>query len=315
MLARLVRRLPPVARRDALIAALRRQREQASFGDRLREAKRSRALLADLGVREPIWQVNDKASGYRFALSHGVAIPRVYGEYARASDIAWDSLPGELVLKTITGTASGGVLPLAAVDGGYRDLLGRATPQTPAQLVARLEALHARGAASAAVIAEELLRAPAGSGLPVPPDYKLFCFDGVVGLVAVIGRRSRDSSGTVHRYLAADGRDLGDARLGQVISAALPAPRQLAELVAAGERLSAAVQAPFVRIDLYETDEGIVFGELTPEPGGDHVMRPDVDTALGELWEQAQARLERRVIEAGLRAPVFGPGEHRDLVR
>lgn len=272
-------------------------------------------MLDSEGARAPIWKINDKASGYRFAMSHGIRVPHVYGEYARASDIDWDALPEEFVLKMIAGTASKGVFPLTRDGDGFRDLIDRSSSTVSAEAtVAMLEKLHSDGVVSSELIVEELMRAPQGHGLEVIPDYKLFCFYGVVGMIQVVGRRFRGAGGQEYRLFSADGADLGDAELNVTLSSSLPPPSHLEDLIAAGEKLSSAIKRPMVRVDMHELDDGVVFGEITPAPGGDHIFRDDVDALLGELWEQAEVRLEKEVIAAGSRESVFGPHPHESLV-
>ncbi|MDD9206423.1 ATP-grasp fold amidoligase family protein, partial [Georgenia sp. 10Sc9-8] len=82
--------------------------------------------------------------------------------------------------------------------------------------------------------------------------------------------------------------------------AELPAPQFIEEAVEAGRVMSGAVREPFVRLDFYEDHKGIVFGEVTPAPGGNQIMRPDVDARLGAMWEAAEARLRTDAIARGL---------------
>ncbi|NYF99028.1 ATP-grasp fold amidoligase family protein [Janibacter cremeus] len=303
-------RLPPVARRDAVIEALLVERGQASFFYKLREAKRVRQLQSPQDAPAPVWELNNKASGYDFAHSHGVPIPRVYGQYADTADIDWTAAPAEFVIKMTQGTAAQAVWPLVRERDGYRDLLNGAPDViSPDDLALRIDALHHDE--DATILMEELLPAPGNSTLRVPPDYKLLCFHGVVGLITVIGRTQRSGKRLGSRHFATDGTDLGNAVVDTLTNTRLPPPVHLKELIAAGETLSAAIHSPFVRVDMYDTAKGIFFGEITPDPGGNHVMREDVDRYLGSLWESAQHQLEQQAISVDIRKPVYGHHERR----
>ncbi|QNF93472.1 ATP-grasp fold amidoligase family protein [Janibacter sp. YB324] len=306
-------RLPPVTRRDAVIAALMAERGRPSFFYKLRESKRLRLLDAPEDSPAPVWELNDKAAGYAFARSHGVPIPRVYGQFAGAEEIDWDGVPDRFVVKVTCGTVAQAVWPLAADGDGYRDLLSGAPDViSRADLTARVDDAM-RADEPATVLLEEFLPAPDDSPLSVPPDYKLHCFHGAVGMIAVIGRTQRAGRRLASRYFAPDGTDLGNAAADTLIDSRLPSPPHLDDLVAAGRTLSEAIRSPYVRIDMYDTHQGICFGEITPDPGGNHVMRADVDRHLGELWEIAQHRLEQRAIGLGIRGPEYGP-HGRDIV-
>ncbi|KGM09946.1 ATP-grasp fold amidoligase family protein [Cellulomonas bogoriensis] len=351
MLTSLVRRLPPVARRDATIKELRRRLRRAeldapptertrtegtrtegtrtegtrteqpatamqspSFLYKLREAGRIHGHLKRLGGPLPMWELNRKHRGYRFAVSHGVAIPPVIGAYARPADVPWDELPDAFVVKTFHGTASHGVMPVRRDGDRFRDLLSSRHLGVE-DIQARLTRLVDKGSVSEELFIEELMTAPQGTGLEVVPDYKLYCFYGTIGMIMVAGRRSRAADGRAFRYFDADGADMGNARPGLALDQSLPAPRHLEALTSTGRLLSGAIRSPFVRVDLYERDEGVVFGEITPAPGGVQVLRPELDASFGELWEDAQARLEREAITAGARTTGYGPEPHDHLWR
>jgi len=68
----------------------------------------------------------------------------------------------------------------------------------------------------------------------------------------------------------------------------LPPPEDPAALSALASSVSAALPAPFCRVDLYETTRGPVVGELTPEPGGYYLFDSAVDLYLGLAYELAE---------------------------
>ena len=83
-----------------------------------------------------------------------------------------------------------------------------------------------------------------------------------------------------------------------------PQPPNYAEMLEVARRLAA--DFAFARIDLYNVDGRIYFGEITHNPGGGLVrLRPRAfDRALGELWRNgtpipsasSAARASRRSI-------------------
>ena len=95
------------------------------------------------------------------------------------------------------------------------------------------------------------------------------------------------------QYLDRDGVDLGDVAEGRTVNPDLPTPPNLEEMVEIAERLSVAVPTPMIRVDLYDTSEGVRLGEFTVMPGGKQYYRADHDLALGTLWDRAVGRLQR----------------------
>ena len=152
---------------------------------------------------------------------------------------------------------------------------------------------------------------------------KVYAFYGEVPLLQIT--RSDDHGNldaTRYRMVDAQGSDLIDAdshpaldpaigvdpahRLGR-IDLAIPTPPNLDEVVATASRLSVAMRLPFARIDLYPLRDRVVFGEVTPRPGGRQWLGADLDTRLGESWERALARFANDVAAGMSPEPQHGP--------
>jgi len=127
-----------------------------------------------------------------------------------------------------------------------------------------------------AVYAEELLRSDDGS---LPADYKLFVFGGKVRMVQV----DRDRFTRHTQVLYDEHWNPIEGTVAALQGPPLPAPRSLAVMIDAAERLSAGVD--FVRVDLYEIGGHPYFGELTSSPNkGLSPFQPaSLDARLGRL--------------------------------
>lgn len=128
------------------------------------------------------------------------------------------------------------------------------------------------------IIVEELLAGPDGA---VPDDYKFFVFHGRCAFVQVdagrFGRRTQDFFRPDWEHLPLSG--------GPPWATPEPAaPTCLAEMIDVAERLGAGTD--FVRVDLYDVDGAVVFGELTSFPaGGDSPFHPEsFDAEFGSFW-------------------------------
>ena len=131
----------------------------------------------------------------------------------------------------------------------------------------------------ARILIEELLLVDGA----VPPDMKLFVFGGRVGLILV----DQDRFGDHTRNLYTSSWELlDDVRYGFPLGPPMPRPDKLEEMVAVAERLAEDVD--FVRVDLYELRDRIVFGELTiyPMDGVGPFEPPEFDAKLGALWPE-----------------------------
>ncbi|MEO6472861.1 MAG: ATP-grasp fold amidoligase family protein, partial [Aeromicrobium sp.] len=77
---------------------------------------------------------------------------------------------------------------------------------------------------------------------------------------------------------------------------------------------AANIPAAYMRVDLYDIDSTVVFGEFTPRPGGSQFYGVPQDEHLGHLWERAHARVLKDAMdgkEFGLR---YGPGPRELLI-
>lgn len=128
------------------------------------------------------------------------------------------------------------------------------------------------------VIVEELLT---GSDGAVPDDYKFFVFHGVCAYVQVdqgrFGSRTQD-------FFTVDWEHLALRGSAPCADSEPTKPARLAEMIEVAEKLGR--ETDFVRVDLYDTRERIVVGELTSFPaGGDSPFDPEsFDLEFGRRW-------------------------------
>jgi len=316
------RRLPQVSRRDQRIASLERQlttkadREEQSYDvPSFRRYVYAERRIADhmsgLDDSDRGQIVTRKLKSYSFARSYGVDVPEVFGIWDRPEDITWDELPDAVVIKSARGTYANGVTPLRRTEDGWTRVT---TTQTidPFKIVRRLTALEASGRVDGPYFAEELLGGGIGNALPV--DVKVHAFYGEISHVLL--RRvtvHRDKDATAFRFILPDGTDPGPIVRGLVHDHAIPVPSNLEELMEVARRMSLGIPRAFVRVDLYDIDGRVVFGELTPRPG--HLMDygPKQDERLGHLWERAHARVMNDALGGAGFGVRFGPGP-RELV-
>lgn len=127
------------------------------------------------------------------------------------------------------------------------------------------------------IIAEALIGPPDGGA---PLDYKLMCFNGKVRCTFVCSDRGSESGLKVTFY-DRNWMPLPFTRHYPSSQTPIPRPSCYEEMVEIAERLSSEI--PFCRIDLYEIEGRVFFGEITFFPGGGfETFNPDEwDTTLG----------------------------------
>lgn len=307
---------------DALEAQLEKTRAEAarrvdlddylsrpSFHRNILTLRRTTVDLRELDpqFRHPLRHLPFKLRNYRFAASHGIPVPTVLRTWTSPEEIALGDLPEAFVVKSDGGAGSHGVLPLRRTEEDVYQTLDGERTLTAEEVRAHFVERAGAGRISGPYFVEAVLRQPGGG--PIPDDIKIYATYGEVHQVLLrrVGRHG-DLRSVTRRYVAADGSDLGEVLVGTPADHGIPVPDSLGTMVAIARHLSLASGLPFVRVDLYDTDEGVVLGEVTRAPGGNQRFRPDHDELLGRAWEDAAYRIDLDVL-AG-RPPGLLHGAH-----
>lgn len=185
------------------------------------------------------------------------------GVWDKHENIDWDSLPNQFVLKTTHGGGGGGVV-----------ICKDKTIFDKASAIAKLKESMASDIYSGLrewpykdvprrIIAEKFL-APEKSLAPNDlPDYKFFCFNGKVKFFKVdFGRFVEHHA----NYYSPEGEllEFGEQGLEPDPNYPIELPNNLKEMISLAEKLSA--NEPFLRVDLFNVNGNIYFGELTFYP-------------------------------------------------
>jgi hypothetical protein len=256
------------------------------------------------GLREPILQLYTKLTAQRFASAHGIRVPEVLGRWPDPDTIEWDSLPDRVVIKSNIGGGGVNVFPLVRDGDDYIDML-TGEPTSRGEITQKLWQKHEE---RSFYFAEEFLVAGVPGNNAMPNDVKVFCFYGEPMYLEVRTgdwSRARDVTSQV-RTFTADGTELFDVRALIDVGHELQKPKHLDEIVSASARLSRAIRRPLERLDFFETNDGLVFGEVTQNPGHLPALVPEWDRRLGTAHEDAYARLLTDLTAEGALRVTFG---------
>lgn len=202
----------------------------------------------------------------------------IYGMWERYQDIEWEKLPNQFVLKTNHGSGDAVIVrdkskrTLQERMKCYRKIQGA----MDSDFSTRNCEMHYHGIPRK-IIAEELL----GDGTEDIPDYKFICFDGNPVCCWV----DRD------RYVN-HCRDFYDMEWNHLpwalaypnYSKENPKPVNYEKMIELAKILSKSF--PFVRVDMYNLDGKIYFGEMTFTScnGTDRFNPKEIDKKLGDMW-------------------------------
>ncbi len=214
---------------------------------------------------------------------------QLYGVYERAEDIKLDQLPDAFVIKMTNGSGWNILCP----DKGKLEW---------GKVLAKLDLwqkdnyyFHSREReyknVRPRIIVEKYLDGDRGSGTSLS-EYKFFCFNGKPGTILLARDRSTDLR---VNFYDLDWNLLPWRRKSPNTSANIPKPARLGEMLEIARKLSEGLF--LARIDLYDVQDKIIFGEVTLSPGSGFIKYyPDeVDLALGgklDLSELINSRKE-----------------------
>jgi hypothetical protein len=216
-----------------------------------------------------------------------VRVPRTYWAGTDLDELVATELPDRWVLKSNHSS--------------QRVYVGRGAPDAAALRAATAgwleESLYeatgewAYSQARPLLLAEEFI----GDSDTVPADYKLHVFHGVVRLIEVDTDRFGD-----HQRRLYDGDWVPLPHLygdGATLAPAMPAPPAFDMLKSVAVTLAA--ELDYVRVDLYDVEGVIWFGEMTacPAAGLDGFTPADLDEELGRYWTLPMLAKTQRVTE------------------
>lgn len=180
------------------------------------------------------------------------------GIWDNPCDIDWDNLPQRFVLKTTHGGGNTGVVVCKDKCKLDRDLTIKRLKQSMKQDLYRDSREWPYKNVPKRVIAEEYMEDAATQELR---DYKFFCFDGEVQFLFVGSERQKPGEDVKFDFFDKDYKHI-DLRQGHPNSKVLPQkPSCFEEMKEVAEKLSQGI--PHVRVDLYEANEHVYFGEMT----------------------------------------------------
>lgn len=243
--------------------------------------------LYKMKYRNPVMhQCVDKYEVRQYVEKKGLGniLNELYGVYDRPEEIDFDTLPDKFVIKTTTG--GGGLNVIVVTDKSSCDMEGIRRKLALWEGANNLGALAGREWAyqdcKPRIIIEKYLEDQTGGGNL--SDYKLLLFNGKFRFLWV----DKDRYLNHHRgFWDEDLKFLPDVYSDHDTFKTPPTlPNNMSEMIIVGEKLSE--DFPFARIDLYNVDGTIVFGEITFYPWSGYVkFTPTIfDMQLGAYFTE-----------------------------
>ena len=236
-------------------------------------------------AKKPVWQkkLSPKLAGRRFVEDLGLKVPVLHWEGKELRDIPeLASLPRNFVIKPEKGWNSNNVYCMR--DG--TDVLTHQA-YTREDLVRALTEDEFIRQNQPMIMIEELLEPePKQLSDGLPRDFKFYCFGEEIAMVHVALRKSEvNKSLNEHQYYDENfklmpGKIMEKRDQGQD---PIQRPDCWQEMIESVRTIGAAL-GMYMRIDMFATSRGAVFGEFTPTPHGGNGYTEYADKYLGSFW-------------------------------
>lgn len=217
----------------------------------------------------------------------GDILNTLLGVWERPEDIAFDTLPESFVLKLCHGCGYNiFYTPSCKPD---TEEVKKTLKKWQRQDYWRYNAEPHYKKIKKRIICEKYL----SDGNALPTDYKVYCFNGRPLYILVCEERA--GGRPKFFFFDSEWNFCPITRDGKKMPAdfTVQRPRDLEKMLEYAGRLSAPF--PFVRVDFYETENGLIFGEMTFTPSAclDTGRLPETDIMFGSLLELPKDIRER----------------------
>lgn len=235
-----------------------------------------------LGTLRPSWVLDAKNTAYGFLDSLGVRRP--------ASDTrayTWSEIHPQFpsVIKATKGTGARGCYLLFS-ESNIVHVYDHAVLNSVNELHAHAHQLM--NPSQGAVLAdrwmvEELVLEDSRNNVAAR-NLKFYCFYGEVVFV----QESRREPDLQVSFYTPDNETVRTGRYEDLSYEGIGVTRNQVEVVS---RISREIPHPFMRIDMLNGEQEMVFGEFTPRPGNFNELNEYWDRRMGEEWAKAESRI------------------------
>ena len=255
-------------------------------------------LWAKLYADSTLWvTLADKFTVRSYIERKGMSdiLVKLYAVWYKVSDVDFDTLPETFIIKANNGDGKGTnkiIRKSELTPEKKQEILSLIASWLTRKNIGSLHAEPHYNKMRPCVIAEEVLPCPPGQNSLT--DYKLWCFNGKVQYIWVCN--DRNAGGNSAHVLLYDKEWYSHPEYSVFTSdyiqgEVMPKPKNLDKMISVAEQLSEGF--PQVRIDLYNIDGKIYFGEFTfTSQGG--LMTFYTDEFLRQLGSYVDMNLYKR---------------------
>ena len=222
------------------------------------------------------WQrkLSNKWNSREFAQMLGCSVPELYWSGTKLTEIPFDRLPDQFVIRSVVGHSRQAVLVL---DRG-RDLL-KGQRYDPARIIEVMRP-RMRTFPPGRLLVEAFVAPEPGVPTSLPRDYKFYVFGDRIAVIQVFERGEKVTTSTFDDSW----NPLPHLHRIDISPKVEPLPPACIDELRAVARTLGKAFGSFVRVDMYAGAQGALFGEFAATPSKGQAFTAFADQYLGELW-------------------------------
>lgn len=236
--------------------------------------------------KKSVWQktLSPKIAGRDYVEAMELKVPALYWTGKNLEDVpSFEELPENFVLKPEKGWSSNNVYCMK----GGTDILTHAE-YSRANIVEALKNDEFVSKNKPVIMLEELLEPEDKQSDDIlPRDFKFYCFGEEIAMVHVALRKSEvHKEKNLHQYYTANFEIIKDKIMEKRQQGHIPIekPDCWEEMIESVGKIGKSL-GMYMRIDMFATNRGAVFGEFTPTPHGGNGYSKYADQFLGSFWK------------------------------
>lgn len=238
------------------------------------------------------WFLHDKIKFNNFCNKNIIPVPKIIEIFDSPNEINLNAVNlNEFILKPSLESSTKGVMVLKKLESGsFYDSLSKQCYRFDEIVSLQNKYFELNKSTANKIIIEEKIY-DADETFIIPRDFKFYAFKGNIALILEVNRNLKPAISCWYdtNFNPVDEKIIScNAPYSRTLSY-FKRPDNFKSLLELAKQVSSLIDTPFARIDMYNSINGPVMGEVTLAPGGTYygkhyTLSNEYESLMGDLW-------------------------------